>query len=137
MLAEFIGASSDSCPFVLCETGAMNARKRKPPSMVLAALNHHPIAQKASLLLQGSGMALRDRLYLAALLEWATANLAADPAWAAAVDQSAVLAETHDPAGLQRTLLHWGLMEAQTLEQGGRLMLSIVSDLILPGSQPA
>lgn len=115
----------------------MNTRKRKPQSMVLLALNQHPIAQKANLLLQGSGMALTDRLYLAALLEWATANLAADPHWAAAVDQSAVLAETNEPAGLQRTLLHWDLMEAETLEQGGRLTLSLVADAIPPGSNPA
>lgn len=115
----------------------MNAQKRTSQSMDLATLNRHPTARKASLLLQDSGMELTDRLHLAALLQWATANLAADPAWAAAVDRAAVLAEANEPAALQRTLARPQLMQAQTLEQAGLLLLTWVVDLIPPQTQPA
>ena len=112
-------------------------RTQTPPQTTLQRLNQTPTGVAVTRLLKGSGMDLGDRLAVAALLEWATANLGVHPGWAQAVDQAAVLAETREPEAMQRTLDVPGLAEATSLEEAGMMMLRWVADLIPPGTQAA
>jgi hypothetical protein len=107
------------------------------PTTTLRQLNQTPIGENLARLLKPTGIDLHGRLLLAVLLEWATQHLAANPAWAQAVDNAVGLAEAHEPAQLAENLSAPGLDRAETLEQAGRLMLRWVVDLIPPDTQPA
>lgn len=103
----------------------------------LQQLNQTPIGENLARLLKPTGIDLHGRLLLAVLLEWATQHLAANPAWAQAVDNAVGLAERNDPAQTAENLSAPGLEQAKTLEQAARLILRWVADLIPPETQPA
>ena len=108
-----------------------------PSPMTLQQLNQTPIGENLARLLKPAGIDLHGRLLLAVLVEWATQHLAANPAWAQAVDNAVGLAERNDPEQTAENLSAPGLEQAETLEQAGRLILRWVADLIPPGTQPA
>jgi hypothetical protein len=77
------------------------------------------------------------KLVLVQLLEWALENLAADAGWAAAVDAAVGLAAASDPEAVYQNLASQRLEAATTLREAGLATLSVVADLVLPGTQPA
>ena len=97
-------------------------------------LNETPLSQNVKALMESPQ---EHQLILAQLLTWATDHLAADPAWAEAVDGAVSLAAENDPQAAYQNLANPMLESVTTLQEAGRAILAWVADLIPPGTQPA
>lgn len=103
----------------------------------IRSLNETPLSRRLrKMLLSAKAEVSPDSLVLVSLLQWALEKMAADPAWAEAVREAALLAEHDNPETVYEALATPQLEKALSLNQAGEAVLSSAADAVNPGINP-
>ena len=104
------------------------------PYAKIKALNETALSQNVKDLFQQEQVQMESGLIVASLVMWAAQELVADADWARRAQEAVALEEADDPESLYLILDNPQLEEATSLEEAGRIAVSILADWIKPES---